>query len=81
MTVVPMDIKPKTETHMHEGHRFTCTYDKNAPTDNLWVWRVAFTRTYYYVGSAPTKLIAERQAKRKIHALNKDTQDMEERGV
>lgn len=81
MTVVHMNIKPKSEDGVYEGHRYTTTYDSNAPTENAWVWRIAFTRTYYYVGSAPTQTIAMRQAKRKIHALNKGTQDMEERGA
>lgn len=79
MSVV--QIKPKSESGMHSGQRYICSYDPNAPTENAWVWRVMFTRTYNYVGSAPTQVLASRAAKRKIIALNKSSQDTEERGA
>ena len=70
MTVVESNIKPKEVTHDHEGQKFTCRYDKHAPTDKCWMWTVDFTRTYTYYGHSPTLSIALRAAKRKIHQLN-----------
>lgn len=71
-------IKPKSDTHEHGGQKYTCTFDPNAPKDKQWVWCIKYVRTYQYVGDAPTKEAASKQARLKIHALNKRVIKMEE---
>lgn len=61
----------KTVTYEHGGQRYTCTYDRNAPIGQQWVWIVDYVVTYRYIGSAATMDKAASDARRKIHALNK----------
>lgn len=75
MAVVDSNIKPKQVTHEHEGQKFTCRYDKNAPTDKCWMWIVDFTRTYTFYGHSPTLSLAVRASRRKIRELNRGAQD------
>ena len=80
-TVVKLDIKPKSIDGVHEGQRYTCSYDPNAPSERSWVWVVRFTQTYNFVGNAPTQHLAERRARSKIRMLNGESQLAEERSV
>lgn len=81
MTVIPLTIPPKEVEYVHEGQKYKCTYDKNAPSDQAWVWLVKYTQTYHFIGNAPTMSIAVRRAKSKIHELNHGRQEAEEKGV
>lgn len=60
----------KRETYEHGGQKYTCAFDPNAPPHERWVWYVDYTRSYQYVGSAPTLEKAAIAARRKIHSLN-----------
>jgi hypothetical protein len=68
----------KTVSYNHAGQRYTCTFDRNAPIDRQWVWHVDYVVTYRYVGSSPTMDKAASDARRKIHALNKQQIEQEE---
>lgn len=60
----------KTISDREGDHRYTCTFDPNAPPHERWVWYVDYVRTYRYVGSSPTMEKAVKDARRKIHSLN-----------
>jgi len=71
-------IPPKVTNHEHAGHRYRIEYD---PNSKCWVWIVTITRTYNYVGEAATAEGASRDARRKIHILNRMQIETEERDV
>lgn len=66
----------KRVTYEHGGQKYTCQYDPNAPAGEQWVWLVDYVCTYRYIGSAPTMEKAASDARRKIHSLNKRSDDV-----
>lgn len=70
MAVVNFTIPPKEVSNTHEGQKFICRYDPQAPVDKRWVWRVKYVQTYEFVGNAPSLSGAVKCARRKIHELN-----------
>jgi hypothetical protein len=62
-------VKPKSESRQFGGHKYHLQFDANAPPERRWFWRVLFTRTYEYVGAAPTIQKAAKEAERKIMEL------------
>lgn len=64
-------IPPKSQTYEHGGQKYTCTFDKNAPAGQQWVWTLNYKRVYPYFGTAPTLEAASVKARRQIHSLNK----------
>jgi hypothetical protein len=71
-------IPPKSITDKHAGHRYTCTFDPNAPPGEQWVWHIDFTRVYRFYGAARTAEAATKAARLKIHSLTLRRQAEEE---
>jgi hypothetical protein len=66
MSVVPIAVRPKTETRYHNGQHYHLTFDPNALDGKNWVWRAVITKTYTFVGDASTIEAAARGAKKSI---------------
>jgi hypothetical protein len=64
-------IPPKQVTGNDGKHRYTVTFDPNAPFHAQWVWQVDYVRTYQYYGSTSTQGSAIKEARKQILAMNK----------
>jgi hypothetical protein len=63
-------VKPKSESRLYGGQRYTLQFDNAAPPERRWFWTVKYQRVYEYVGGAATMQRAAKEAERKIGELN-----------
>jgi hypothetical protein len=62
-------IIPKTVSGNDHGHRYSATFDPNAPIGQQWVWTIHYTRVYTFYGSSPSQADAIKSARKKIHRI------------
>jgi len=62
-------VKPKGESRLYRGHRYTLQFDAAAPPERRWFWTVKYHRVYEYVGAAASINRAALEAEKKIKEL------------
>ena len=70
-------IPPKSINELYLRQRYTVTFDPNAASHEAWVWEVAFTQTYRFMGSSKSLELAKKQAKKRITRMSNEVETQE----
>jgi len=65
----PDTVRPKSESRVYNGHRYTLSFKPTADILHRWEWKLKFTRIYEFAGSAATIDLAAKQAIKQVDTM------------